>query len=660
MLFLSPLFLWGLFAASIPVIIHLINRRRHQTIQWAAMQFLLKATRESRGKRKLRNILILACRCLIIGGLVAAAARPVMSGLMGWGGGSVETVVLVLDRSASMEIKPGDGLESRRDVLLSQVRDAVADIGSPRLVLIDSASGQPLEVSSPDVLPQLSAAAATDTSANIPQLINRAAEFLTDVPGRSEVWVVSDLQESNWRVQDEAWAAAKAGLSSLPGDPRLRVLALTGNTAPNVSVRLLGVSRAGDQLTLQVEVQRMGKRRGPISVPLTINLNGASTTESLTLTEQWLRFQKTIRLPEGAENGHGWLSVPADGNARDNVAFFAYGPSREKRVLVVSAPGEAAAYLALAAAPPGLDGLAVQSVTPETAEPAIDADLVAILWAAPLPDGTAALALQRYLTAGGQVLFLPPGNSSGKSFMDISWAAPVESEAGSYFILKDWSHDDGLLRDGLDGTSIPGARLKAIRRQIPQGDLIPLARWEDEEPALARRIVDLGTAWFLGSLPDYTWSNLGDADVLLPAVQRMMDEGAKRFDREYFISIGPEANRLFVNRTVLRLDDYGSSSSADAFHQSGVFQIDGRAVALNRPADEDEPDILTQEKLATVLEGTRYTYLGQSGAADEGSISKEVWRAFLVAGLLFLLAEAWLCLPKATVTVVLPTQPAGA
>ena len=90
MTFLSPLFLWGLTFASIPVIIHLINRRRHQTIQWAAMQFLLKATRQSRGKRKLRNIIILTCRCLLLAGLFAAAAKPVVSGLIGWGGGSFQ------------------------------------------------------------------------------------------------------------------------------------------------------------------------------------------------------------------------------------------------------------------------------------------------------------------------------------------------------------------------------------------------------------------------------------------------------------------------------------------------------------------------------------------------------------------------------------------
>ncbi|MEO0018865.1 MAG: hypothetical protein RLZZ522_2148, partial [Verrucomicrobiota bacterium] len=37
MIFLNSLLLWGLLAASIPVIIHLLNRRRHKTIQWAAM-----------------------------------------------------------------------------------------------------------------------------------------------------------------------------------------------------------------------------------------------------------------------------------------------------------------------------------------------------------------------------------------------------------------------------------------------------------------------------------------------------------------------------------------------------------------------------------------------------------------------------------------------
>ena len=138
MLFLSPIFLWFIAAASVPVLIHLINRRRHKTIKWAAMQFLLKAARQSRGKKKLRHILILTCRALGLAALAFAAARPIVSGFLGWGGGSIDTVVLLLDRSASMEIKAGDGLDTRRQIVVRKVRDAMANLGGARLVLIDS------------------------------------------------------------------------------------------------------------------------------------------------------------------------------------------------------------------------------------------------------------------------------------------------------------------------------------------------------------------------------------------------------------------------------------------------------------------------------------------------------------------------------------------
>jgi hypothetical protein len=60
--FLSPSLLWFLLAAAVPVVIHLVNRRRHKTIEWAAMQFLLNATRQYRGEKKLRHIAILTCR----------------------------------------------------------------------------------------------------------------------------------------------------------------------------------------------------------------------------------------------------------------------------------------------------------------------------------------------------------------------------------------------------------------------------------------------------------------------------------------------------------------------------------------------------------------------------------------------------------------------
>ena len=76
MSFNSPWLLWALFAASIPIIIHLVNRWRHRSIPWAAMEFLLRAARETRGTKKLLHYLILALRVMAAAALVTALRGP--------------------------------------------------------------------------------------------------------------------------------------------------------------------------------------------------------------------------------------------------------------------------------------------------------------------------------------------------------------------------------------------------------------------------------------------------------------------------------------------------------------------------------------------------------------------------------------------------------
>jgi hypothetical protein len=244
------------------------------------------------------------------------------------------------------------------------------------------------------------------------------------------------------------------------------------------------------------------------------------------------------------------------------------------------------------------------------------------------------------------VLFLAPGGPSDTTFNQITWADPTEPPAGKFFILKDWNHSDGPLRDGIEGTPVSANRLKAIRRQIPLGDAAPLARWEDGEPAITRRIVEHGTAWFLGSIPDYTWSNLGDADVLLPAVQRIITAGTERFDASYLSTVGAAAARNLPGETRSRLDDSGTPDPTNAEYEAGVFRLGERLLAVNRPPQEDTPEILTREALDAVLSGTNYTLLDQAGQANDPSLARDVWRAFLVAVLFFFISEALLCLPK--------------
>ena len=195
----------------------------------------------------------------------------------------------------------------------------------------------------------------------------------------------------------------------------------------------------------------------------------------------------------------------------------------------------------------------------------------------------------------------------------------------------------------MDGTPIPAERLRAIKRVVPEGDAAVLARWEDGEAFLTRKIVDKGTLWFIGSTPDYKWSNLGDADVLLPAIQRILALGADRFDSSYLTEVGSDGSNLTASEDRARIDDFSTESSES---HAGVFRFGDRTLAINRPLGEDELLIAGKEELDTMLEGTNYRLLDQAGQASDPSLSTDMWRAFLIAVLFFIISEALLCLPK--------------
>lgn len=75
--FVTPaFFVAGGLLASIPIIIHILNRRRFKTVEWAAMEFLLNALRKNRRRLRFEHWLLLALRCLVLGILGLALARP--------------------------------------------------------------------------------------------------------------------------------------------------------------------------------------------------------------------------------------------------------------------------------------------------------------------------------------------------------------------------------------------------------------------------------------------------------------------------------------------------------------------------------------------------------------------------------------------------------
>ncbi len=109
MSFITGTFLIALVAALGPTIIHLLNRRRFRTIEWAAMDFLEVAVRRSKRAVEIRDLLLLLLRTLTIVLFVLALAQPFWSGgdAKLYGGEPVHAVVVV-DNSLSMAYRPMD------------------------------------------------------------------------------------------------------------------------------------------------------------------------------------------------------------------------------------------------------------------------------------------------------------------------------------------------------------------------------------------------------------------------------------------------------------------------------------------------------------------------------------------------------------------------
>src|SRR5262249_61927862 len=144
----APL-LYGLGAASVPIIIHLLNRRKFREMPWAAMRFLLAALRKNRRRIRIEQWLLLAIRTLILLLVVGAMAKPFLEAFGAVIVGRRTHRVLVLDASLSMGYQSGDSSRfdqakalAARLVKDSRQGDAISVVlmGDPPRVVIGNPS----------------------------------------------------------------------------------------------------------------------------------------------------------------------------------------------------------------------------------------------------------------------------------------------------------------------------------------------------------------------------------------------------------------------------------------------------------------------------------------------------------------------------------------
>ena len=248
--------LWGLAAGGIPVLIHLLHRRRFKTVQWAAMRFLLAATKKQSRRMKLEQLLLLVIRTLIVVFVALALSRPTAETLGEYfqAEGPRHRIV-VIDATFSMGYAPtGRTRFDRARDLARQIVGGARQGDAMNLVRISESTPRVIirrpAYQSAAVVEEIDQLVLLDERVDVSIVLKEIDELLSlapDVP-RKEVYFVTDLQAATWSPADSNEALrVRQELKKLANRAKIVWLDVGEPTVANVAVTGL---RTDDQFVL--------------------------------------------------------------------------------------------------------------------------------------------------------------------------------------------------------------------------------------------------------------------------------------------------------------------------------------------------------------------------------------------------------------------------
>ncbi len=364
----AAMLLWGL-AASLPIIIHLLSRRKYNEVSWAAMEFLIAALKKNARRIRVEQLILLLVRVAILVFLGIALADPVFSLFRtlgtSLGTGGQTHFVLVLDGSYSMDYRVGDrsGFDAARELARQVVEDSrqgdgfsLVMMGDPPQVAIADAA-----FASQDVLEEIDGLRLVHSGASLPMTLSEIERIVKETadqhPRLTErtVCFFTDLGRTTW--DDVATEDCRQHLGRLAEDASLLLFDVGQQETRNVGVTTLNVRDAmvtvGREVTAEAEIQNFGSQDQPEqrvvflvdeqqihSEDVQLPAGGRSTVTFRHTFETPGEHQIEARLADDALpiDNHRWLSVPV----RDAID-----------VLCIEGRLNAASFLAYALEPGG-------------------------------------------------------------------------------------------------------------------------------------------------------------------------------------------------------------------------------------------------------------------------------------------------------------------
>lgn len=657
--FLQPLAFIALPLIALPIVIHLINQYRHRTIPWAAMMFLMRARRMRRGMARLRHFLILLMRVLAVAALVFVVSRPLSGGWLGsLGMGKPDATLVLLDRSASMEMQDLQAGESKRSAALQQLSRLLeqGEAGT-HLILIESATGQVQAVESPQALLDLPMTGPSATSADIPAMLESALAYLTaNRAGRADVWICSDLRENDWDVESGRWAAIREAFSELEGVNHFLV-AYADDALENLSVSVENVQRweRGTAAELVLDVRVRARRSDTLTnkkLPITFEVNNVRSVVEVELDSHGASLYGH-RIPIDAELRSGWGSVglPGDANPLDNRFFFVFSEPPVRKAVVVSddvKSGEAFRRALTVPLDPRLN-YQVDVLSPDRVAEIDWKSTGLLIWQAALPDGGVAEQLEVFVESERVVIFFPPSQPTDARLFGSRWQTWQTAAPEQVFQASWWRGDSDLLARVESGEALPVNELRTYRYRGLEGAGSPLARFQDDAPLLTRIATDRGAVYFCSTLPTAQFSSLERQGVVFYVLlQRALERGSRVLSVVSQRDAGPDALSDSEAWTLVASDGDAPLLSERGLH-AGVHRSGETWAAVNRSQAEDAAVAVPTETVDALFDGLSYRRIDVE-VGDTSALASELWRIFLITMIVALLVEAVLSVPNQRAT----------
>lgn len=549
-MFLHPLFLWGIAAATVPLVLHLLRKRRTVTVPFSTLRFLKLAQKSSSRRVRMENLLLWLLRTLLMVAISLAFASPIIrtSGFGKFLGHAGRDIAIVWDVSYSL------GYQAGRKTVWDKSVDTVAAIveslghgDTVSIFLADDDMTPLIGNPSPDLAAALAQVRAEELSTQESQLLPATLAALEALQNprnpEREVHIVTDGQALPWRqyIQRRAGGPGQSGawqpdaidkrvafFVTVLGAPAPENTSPVGLTlAPplvmedtparvNVNVRRFGPN-LDSGMTLYVDNESVDRRAVALA-------GDASGSVSLNIPS----------LPEGIHTAR--VATPDDALGVDNDLHFLIHVKQRLPVLCVGA--EPDTYFLMRALDPG--GAIGSSV--EASRVDVDAlassqlrryAVVFVCNALPLP-GDALLQVEEYVRAGG-LLAIFPGERAGPADYE-SWKilpaipigiAEVELDRRRRTITAVNPEDPILSSLQVRPGSTP---IVTIRRRLQWADIpgkteTVLSAGSDT-PLLLARPVGLGRVVMFAVSADRRWSNLPLSPYFLPFVHQIVRSSA--------------------------------------------------------------------------------------------------------------------------------------